>query len=610
MYALSVDTGEHLWEFKADGAISTPGKISRNLIVFGDAVGRVYAVDIAKGELVWKTEGFGEILCDLSIDYDRVYVTSGAGGNVLALDLQDGSKMWLFKPGNTIYAPAVAHRGRVYVSVQAQGTYALDAGSGKQNWLNKRTDSARFTIADNGRLFLGNHTGYAVALDSDTGDILWQTLVNRFGIESTGAISAESLLVATWNREIASLSKTTGEFNWISKLGDEDTVGTPTIVAVSGDSAYVNWNDSPLYAVDLRTGSIGGTGIDEDFASLSTTASLGFVYAGSDDGKLHASRTAVSGPIPEASTHKPTPQAISFEPLTPGGLRKSLEELAKRDSIANDGQLQEHVARIAETSYHLTTGRAFAQDAIIIEFNADICDDAAGYLGLRARSLVLLICAGLDPTSALITAIHESGHALENALDPLPESIDTPDDTRISLLSFSEARAQIFEAAGARELASYVDLDVEAFMSNNDRFTTHGDNQVTQITKWNLTTEMLGEWVPKYDAEGFHLNIHGVGYLLAWLGVFHDDELAGARRELEQRGHLSPSSLMTVFNRLGNLDDSAFSKYVSLVQSEDVSKDIVRIAEHLGDRDNTLTVCNNSYQCIIGHMLMETLILP
>ena len=460
LYALTVEKGERLWQFQADAGIRAGAKIGGDRIVFGDTEGNVYAVDEAQGELVWKFEHPDEMLPDLSIDDERVYVTY-LWGQVIALDIRDGSLTWWFDTGNVIYSPAVEREGSIYVSVQAQGTYALDAETGEQRWLNGRTGSARFITADDEKLFLGLPQGYAVALDRAKGEVLWYRLVNHRGVKSFGAISTESLLVATWNSEMVSLSKDTGEFNWISKIGDEETVGTPTIVAVSDDVAYVGWDYGSLYAVDLAIGSIMGTGVTEEFVGLSTTAALGFVYAGSDDSQVVAAELAVSGPVSDAWSYAPAPAAAPFEPLTPSEFKSSLEKLAKRDSIANDDRVQQLVMRIAETGYHLLAKRSFAQDAIETEFDADICDEMSGVLGWRVRSFILLICDDLDSTYALTVVIHESGHALEEAIDPLPEAIDIPEDTDISLLSFSEARAQIFEAAVARQLAAYVDLDVE-----------------------------------------------------------------------------------------------------------------------------------------------------
>ena len=612
VYALTVENGERLWKFQADAAISADAKIGGDRVLFGDVEGNVYAVDYDQGELAWKFEhpDVSAGVPDLSIDRGRVYLTY-SWGQLLALDLRDGSLTWWFDPGNVIYSPAVERKGSIYVSVQNQGTYALDAVTGDQRWLNRRTGAAYFMIADDEKLFLGTPDGRTVALDRATGEVLWHRLVNTIGYKSFGAISAESLLVATWNSEIVSLSKETGEFNWISKIGDEDTVGTPTIVAVSDDVAYVGWEGGALYAVDLTTGSIMGTGVTEGFVGLSTTAAMGFVYAVTEDRKLSATKLSVSGPVSDVSTYTPAPAAASFEQMTPSELRSSLEGLTKRDFLANDDRLQQLVVRIAETGYHLLTKRSFAQDAIDAEFDANICDEASGFLGWRARSHILLICDDLDPTYALTVAIHESGHALELVLDPLPEAIGIPEDLDISLLSFSEARAQIFEAAVARQLAAYLDLDVETGLSNNDRFTTTGDDQGTSGWGWDVTAEGLTDWwVPTYDADGTHLNPHGVGYLLAWLGVFHDDELTDIRREFEDRGHLSPSSLMTLFNRLGNLDESALSEYVSLVQSPGVSQDIARIAEHLEDRDSELAKCRDSYGCVVAELLWQTVMLP
>ena len=207
-----------------------------------------------------------------------------------------------------------------------------------------------------------------------------------------------------------------------------------------------------------------------------------------------------------------------------------------------------------------------------------------------------------SPVFALIALVHEAGHALEHILNPLPEANDV--SPRFSLLSFSEARAQIFEAVVVRELFEYVGLDSDAGLFDNVQL-----NDLEAVGESRFPPGAARRWVPEYDSDGRHLNIHGTGYLLAWVGVFHDDELIDLRRELEDKGFLSSQSLMLLFNRLGDLDTSAMTKYVSFVESKSLSEDIARIGEYLDERGSTKQ-CDHSYLCAVSELLGDTILLP
>ena len=606
LHALHASTGEPVWRYQANAGISVGAMISDDVVVFADVVGTVYAVDKLRGRLVWKSDThFENIQPELATDDERVYVTDLWGG-VIAIDLSDGSIEWGFDPGNVIYSAAVEHEGRIYVSVQAQGTYALDAGTGEEQWLNRRSGSAYVTVVDEQAVFLGSPDGKALALDAVTGDIAWHSRVGGGARGMSAAVSTEALFVATSYGEVVSLSKSDGEFNWISGVSGESIRNVPTVPEVSEGAVYVGWDDGSIRALDSSTGSLLWTYETGGSVRSSATVSNGVVYFGSDDGYLYA----VKGGFPESYVPAPAPTPTSmsppFEPIAPTEYKQWLEEALGRDAVAGSAILQSQLVDAAETGYHLATGRTFAQDKIEVKFVSDVCDWAAAAYGIERRSHVLAVCdkhVDSSPIFALLALVHEAGHALETILNPLPEATGVIPELDFSPLSFSEARAQIFEAAVVRELFEYLGLDSDAGLFDNVEL-----NALEALDEQSYHGA-ADTWTPEYDVDGRHLNVHGTGYLLAWLGVFHDDELSDLRRELEDEGFLSSQSLMLLFNRLGNLDASAQTKYVSFVESQSLSEDIVRIAEYVDERGST-TLCGHSYLCAVSELLGFTKLLP
>ena len=219
LYALYANTGEPAWKYQADASINIGAEISGEVLVFADVTGTVYAVDSSDGKLVWKSDiAFDDILPSLSVDDERVYITVqrrfAAVANVYAINLGDGSLEWEFDPGNYIYSAAAVREGRVYVSVQAQGTYALDAESGDELWLNDRVGSSRFTYADGQNVFLGTPGGIAAALNVLSGSLAWHKRVGGSPTMSA-TFSEDAAIIANDVGEVLSVSKLVGEFNWI-----------------------------------------------------------------------------------------------------------------------------------------------------------------------------------------------------------------------------------------------------------------------------------------------------------------------------------------------------------------------------------------------------------
>jgi outer membrane protein assembly factor BamB len=84
------------WTFSAKGAVTSEAAVANGVLVFGDAEGSVYAVDLQTRKQRWRMETKDAVEACPAIATDRVFVGSN-DGMFRALDLTTGRELWQLK---------------------------------------------------------------------------------------------------------------------------------------------------------------------------------------------------------------------------------------------------------------------------------------------------------------------------------------------------------------------------------------------------------------------------------------------------------------------------------------------------------------------------------
>jgi outer membrane protein assembly factor BamB len=101
-----------------------------------------------------------------------------------------------------------------------------------------------------GILYTGSGDGVLYAVDADTGEQLWSQA--GFGqLESTGAITGDTIITAGYNQTVKAMDRTTGDERWSYKTG-YGVQGAPLIVE---DRVYIA-TDREVYALDVESGQL------------------------------------------------------------------------------------------------------------------------------------------------------------------------------------------------------------------------------------------------------------------------------------------------------------------------------------------------------------------
>ncbi len=185
--AVDVETGAIEWTLEpsggrpfvaslavADGVVYTTG--------VSESDGELYALD--GEETLWNRDDLGGLYTPPSVAGDFV-VASTRGGDVYALDREDGGTVWRYRTGaSSSVTPALAH-GYAYLPGGATSTTCLDLESGDELW---SIDTGRYggppvAVADG--VYFGTPNRGLFAVDVD-GTLRW----HEEDVRTTGRMAA------------------------------------------------------------------------------------------------------------------------------------------------------------------------------------------------------------------------------------------------------------------------------------------------------------------------------------------------------------------------------------------------------------------------------------
>ncbi len=186
IFALDATNGDRLWIYDRTvptltlRGTSTP-VISHGLVIVGFDGGRVTALELKAGKLIWETKvaisrGRSELERMVDIDSqplvigDTIYVTTFQA-NVTALSLDSGQVLW--QRDISSHSELGADDENLYLTDQEGNVWAIDRFSGTSVWKQEKLAHRKVTgpaiLGD--KVIVGDFEGYLHWLDKSTGDL-------------------------------------------------------------------------------------------------------------------------------------------------------------------------------------------------------------------------------------------------------------------------------------------------------------------------------------------------------------------------------------------------------------------------------------------------------
>ncbi|MGH8119517.1 MAG: outer membrane protein assembly factor BamB [Gammaproteobacteria bacterium] len=187
IFGLDAGAGERLWTYEQTVPVLTlrgtsSPVIAGNYLVAGFDEGRLAAIELQTGKLVWDTRiavGTGRTELERMVDIDAeplivndlIYVTTFQG-RIAAVTLETGRIMWTREVSS--YAGLSADEKTIYITDDDSSVWALDRASGNSLWKQDKLKARALTapaVTEN-MIVVGDVEGYLHWIDKQTGEIM------------------------------------------------------------------------------------------------------------------------------------------------------------------------------------------------------------------------------------------------------------------------------------------------------------------------------------------------------------------------------------------------------------------------------------------------------
>ncbi|MUK90198.1 S8 family serine peptidase [Ornithinibacillus sp. L9] len=256
---------EETWSAGVSGNVvfSSPA-VNEDTVVVTTDQGNVQAFDLENGEEKWTFRTGSLNRSTPTINGDMVFVTGGQNGRVYALNIDSGVVVWETTTGNLpIYETPLYENGSLYLTSSTDDetvVSALDAETGDTIWTTSINSDSYFGAALAGdQLILGSVEGSTLyALSKQDGSEQWTFEISRGGFASHPAVVGDTIYAFSTdfgnNGSLWAIDANSGEEVW-SASGIGDTQAASPVVY--DDVVVVSSASNPsLKGFDRQTGEL------------------------------------------------------------------------------------------------------------------------------------------------------------------------------------------------------------------------------------------------------------------------------------------------------------------------------------------------------------------
>lgn len=229
--------------------------------------------------------------------YRQRLITANTGGEVFALDVRNGKRVWAFQTGGKVYSTPEVWKNYVVVGSTDNHIYCLDAKTGNLVWQYQAEQAVLGSpLIQDGVAYIGASDGKFRALDVRKGELLWSF------DKVKGYVSAKPLwydgkvYFGSWGNDFYALEPKSGALVWEWTNGSSNRMLSPAACYPVGANGriFVVAPDRYMTALDARTGNeIWRQHVDTIRVreSMGLAADSQFVYVKTMDGNVYGMST-------------------------------------------------------------------------------------------------------------------------------------------------------------------------------------------------------------------------------------------------------------------------------------------------------------------------------
>lgn len=221
-----------VWSFSAEQTTGITPAIGDGVVYIPLSNGALTAVDLAKGEMIWRSELGGTIAAPPVLGDSAVYVsirnfnktssppTHAPEGSLQAVSLRTGLPLWLRKFDSDVSGSAIIYGDEYLITATSDGSiYRLNKSTGNNDWKIKNQGNIRSQPGLSGRsLYFGDERGFFNSLNVETGSVNWR-YQTRKPVRIPPSFSGDLVFAASSDGFVYALHKESGELLWRVRTG-------------------------------------------------------------------------------------------------------------------------------------------------------------------------------------------------------------------------------------------------------------------------------------------------------------------------------------------------------------------------------------------------------
>jgi outer membrane protein assembly factor BamB len=339
LYALDAVSGETMWEYESLAPAPVTVVVAAGVVYGGSGSAALFALNAGDGSELWTAPDI-QPSGALMIVEDVLYA-GAADGNLYALNL-DGNVLWRASLGDApLRSPALSGE-LVYAGNETGALRAFDRTTGEPVW-SFQTEGGGFAptpMIYNGVIYQTTAEGaenYIYALDAISGEQRWRYDEPGNPGWFAGGTDGKMLFIPSANGALYALDTTTGEVVWQEQYGDFANAA-PAIV---NDLVYFAGRDGFVRALETSTGEDRWRFPIDGPASFGPVVADGVVYVGTDFGVMHAITGGGTAATPTAdatsraaATPAATPIASSATPSAATSIAEFVWQVGQEDGLS------------------------------------------------------------------------------------------------------------------------------------------------------------------------------------------------------------------------------------------------------------------------------------
>ena len=266
LMAVDISNGDVIWKNKYKHDITAGIGVGADVLVAVDEKSRLVAFNRSDGERLWRTPIKAEVLIPPVVTADNVVVKT-LDAKLIGFDLLSGDLVWTYrheKPGLSLRggsAPLVA-RNFLFTGFEDGRLVAVDALTGKLLWdvpvgrssgrdeIQRLTDIDAQPILDGNELYVGAFQRRIMALDVAGGNILWSRPISTY---QNFSLDRQALYVIEDTNNVMALNRQSGNLAW---LQDGLNGINLTSISVFGKALLLTDDDKSVFLLNRSDGEI------------------------------------------------------------------------------------------------------------------------------------------------------------------------------------------------------------------------------------------------------------------------------------------------------------------------------------------------------------------